>query len=609
MWHRVIARLNPDVSLAGAQAAAPLLERQVEAIHPMSGQTGTWGIQLASLQRANTDPAARRSLLVLMAAAGFVLLIMCVNISGLLLARGISRRGEMATRMALGATRARIVRQLMIESLILSAGAGVLALLFARGGIDLIAVFRPADSQGLHAKYTRLSDFAHVRLGTLVLLFNLVLALVCGAVFGLIPALRTACRSLALSPRGTTESAPVGTRSGLRLCQTRSLLVVGQTALAIVLLAGAGLMLRSFVRLMTTKIGFESVGLLTLQATTPQGLSSEAWNSAVQQIEQRIGSIPGVKSVCVANATPLSSSYDHSLVSLPQAGSENGPADVLIGVHQASPGYLRALQVPLIAGRWFTEEDVKGAKRVVVINEAMARRYWHGTDPVGRELDLSMAIEPGYAPVEIVGVVGDVKYDDMAAEFGNDIYVPYLQFGYPCYCFAIRTAGDPLSMIAPVREAVGAVNRELPISDVMTMEQRIANSTSRTKFLAVLLALFAMLALALAVTGVYGLIAYSVAQRTREIGIRMALGARSSQVLRQTMCQGMRLIIIGSVIGAIAACALNRLMHSLLYGVSATDPLTFGAVALLLAVAALLACYIPARRASRIDPMAALRCE
>ncbi|RPJ18796.1 MAG: FtsX-like permease family protein [Planctomycetaceae bacterium] len=239
----------------------------------------------------------------------------------------------------------------------------------------------------------------------------------------------------------------------------------------------------------------------------------------------------------------------------------------------------------------------------------MARRYWPDTGPVGHDLDLSLAIEPGYAPVEIVGVVGDVKYDDMAAEFGNDIYVPYLQFGYPCYYFTLRTVGDPLSMIAAVREAVVAVNRELPISDVMTMEQRIANSTSRTRFLAVLLALFAMLALGLAVTGVYGLIAYSVAQRTREIGIRMALGARSSQVLRQTMCQGMRLVIMGGVIGASAACILNRLMHSLLYGVSATDPLTFSAVALLLAIAALLACYIPARRASRIDPMAALRCE
>jgi predicted permease len=607
LWHQVLARLNPEISLAAAQAAVAPLEKQIETVYPMPDQTSTWGIQLASLQKANTDPAIRRSLLVLLAAVGFVLLITCVNIGGLLLARGISRQGEVATRMALGAIRARVIRQLLIESLVLSAGAGVLALLFARGGIDLMAAFRPADSQGFHIRYARLPDFGEIGLGTPVLLFNFVLALVCGAIFGLVPALRTTRRSLAPLPRGTTESAPVGTWLGLR--QVRSLLVVGQTALAIVLLVGAGLMLRSFVRLMTTKIGFEPAGLLTLQVTAPQGLSSGAWGSAVQQVEQRIAFLPGVQSVCAADATPLSGSYDHSLVQLQQPGSENGQMEVPIGVHRASPGYLRTLQVPLRAGRWFTEQDVNGAKRVAVINETMTRRYWPGTDPVGQNLDLSMAIEPGYAPVEIVGVVGDVKYDDMAAKFGNDIYVPYLQSGYPLYCLTVRTAGDPLSLVAAVRQAVAAVERELPISDVMTMAQRMANSTSRTRFIAVLLALFATLALVLAVTGLYGLIAYSVAQRTREIGIRMALGARSSQVLCLTLGQGMWLVVVGGGVGVAAALALTRLMGSLLYEVSAADPLTFAAVALLLALAALLACYIPARRAARIDPMVALRCD
>jgi len=603
LWHQVLARLNPQVSLAAAQAAIAPLEKQIETVYPMSDQTSTWGMRLACLQKANTDPAIRRSLLVLSAAVGFVLLITCVNVGGLLLARGISRQGEVATRMALGATRARVIRQLLIESLTLSVVAGVLALLFARGGIGLMAAFRPADSQGFHVQYARLPDFGEIRLGTPVLLFNFVLALVCGAVFGLVPALRTTRRSLALSLRGTTESAPVGTGSALRRCQARSLLVVGQTALAIVLLVGAGLMLRSFVRLMTTRIGFEPAGLLTLQVNAPQGLSSAAWGSAVQQVEQRIASIPGVRSVCVADATPLSGSYDHSLVALRQPGSENGQTDVLIGVHRASPGYIHTLQVPLLAGRWFTEQDVHGAKRTVVINEAMARRYWPGTDPVGHELDLSMAIEPGYAPVEIVGVVGDVKYDDMAAAFGNDIYVPYLQSSYPLYCLTVRTAGDPLSMVAAVRQTVAAVERELPVSDVMTMAQRMANSTSRTRFIAVLLALFAVLSLVLAVTGLYGLIAYSVAQRTREIGIRMALGAQSSQVLCLTLCQGMRLVVLGGVIGVAAALILTRLMRSLLYEVSAADPLTFAAVALLLALAAVLACYLPARRAAKIDPM------
>jgi len=609
MWHQVLARLNPGISLAAAQAAVTPLEKEIETIYPMSDQTTTWGIRLASLQRANTDPAIRRSLLVLSAAVGFVLLITCVNVTGLLLARGISRQGEVTTRVALGATRARIVRQLLIESLVLSIAAGVLALFFTWESIDLMAVFRPADSQGFHVQYARLPDFGKMRLGTPVLLFNFVLALVCGVIFGLVPALRATRRSLAPSPRGTTESAPAGTWSSLRLCRGRSLLVVGQMALAIMLLVGAGLMLQSFVRLTTTKIGFEPAGLLTLQVSMSQGLSSEAWSSAVQQIEQRIALIPGVQWVCAADATPLSGSYDHSLVMLRQPGSDSGQTEVPIGVHRASPGYLRTLQVPLLAGRWFTEQDVRGAKRVVVINEAMARRYWPGTDPVGQEVDLSMAIEPGYAPVEIVGVAGDVKYDDMAAKFGNDIYVPYLQSGYPCYYWTVRTRGDPLSLVAAVRQTVAAVDRELPVSDVMTMEQRIANSTSRTRFIAVLLGLFAVLALSLAVMGLYGLIAYSVAQRTREIGIRMALGAQSSQVLRLTLRQGMRLVVIGGAVGVAASLALTRLMRSLLYEVSAADPLTFAGVALLLLGAALLACYVPARRAARIDPMVALRYE
>jgi len=610
MWHQVLARLSPGISLAAAQTAVASLEKEIETVYPMSDQTSTWGIRLASLQRANTDPAIRRSLLVLSAAVGVVLLITCVNVAGLLLARSISRQAEVATRVALGATRARIIRQLLIESLVLSVGAGVLALFVACEGIDLIAAFRPADSQGFHLQqYARLPDFGQMRLDTPVLLFNFILALICGAVFGLVPALRTTRRSLAPSVRGTTESAPAGAWSSLRPCRARSILVVGQTALAIMLLVGAGLMLRSFLRLMTTKIGFEPAGLLTLQVSMPQGLSGEAWSSAVQQIEQRIASIPGVQSACAADATPLSGSYDRSLVTLRQPGSESGPTEVPIGVHRASPGYLRTLQVPLLAGRWFTEQDVHGAKRVVVINEAMARRYWPGADPVGHELDLSMAIEPGYSPAEIVGVVGDVKYDDMAAKFGNDIYVPYLQSGYPCYYWTVRTGGDPLSLVAAVRHSMAAVERDLPVSNVMTMEQRMADSTSRTRFIAVLLGSFAVLALALAVTGLYGLIAYSVAQRTREIGIRMALGAQSSQVLRLTLRQGMRLVVIGGAVGVAASLALTRLMRSLLYEVSAADPLTFAGVALLLLAVALLACYVPARRAARIDPMTALRYE
>jgi putative ABC transport system permease protein len=609
LWHGVLARLDPSVSLAAAQAAVAPLAKQIEKTYPTSDQTRTWGVRLVSLQKANTDPVLGRSLWVLSAAVVFVLLITCVNIAGLLLARGVRRQGEVATRMALGATRARIIRQLLVESLVLSAGAGALALLFARASIGLMAAFRPADSQGLHALYTRLPDLGGIGFHAPVWLFNATLAILCGVVFGLVPALRATRGSLSPAARGATDSAPVGAGSLLRLGQARSLLVVGQTALAIILLVGAGLMLRSFVCLMTTTVGFDPSDLLTVQLHAPRGLSGEAWNSAVQRIEQGFASIPGVTSACVADAAPLSSSFDRSFVVLQQPGSDKGPAEVLVGIHRASAAYLRTLHIPLLAGRWLTEQDIQGAKRVVVINQTMARRYWPGADAVGRQLDLGMAIEPGYAPVEIVGVVGDVKYDDMAAEFGHDLYVPYLQSGYPCYHLTLRTACDPLSVVAAVRRTVTAVDGELPVFDVMTMAQRMAQSTSRTRFIAILLAMFAALALALAVLGLYGLIAYAVAQRTREIGIRMALGARPSQVLGLTLRQGMVLVVIGGAIGVVAALALTRLMASLLYEVRASDPLTFAAVVLLLAFAALLACYVPARRAARIDPMEALRCE
>jgi putative ABC transport system permease protein len=609
LWHQVLARIRPGMSLAAAQAAVKPLEKQIESVYPISDPASAWRLRLVPLQEASTDPAIRRSLLVLLAAVGFVLLITCVNVGGLLLARGIGRQAEVATRMALGATRGCIIRQLLIESLILSAGAGALALLFARGSINVMAAFRPAEGHAFFVQYARLPDFGQIRLGAPVWLFNAALAMLCGVLFGLVPALRATHRSLAPSARGATDSAPVGVGSRLHLGHVRNLLVVGQTALAIVLLVGAVLMLRSLVCLTTTPIGFEPADLLTLQVHIPQGQSVEAWGAAVQQMEQRMASAPGVSSVCVADAAPLSSSFDRSIVSLRQLGSENGPEEVPVGVHRASPGYLQTLHIPLVAGRWFTEQDVRGAKRVVVINRTMARRYWPGTDPVGQTLDLGMAIEPGYAPVEIIGVVGDVKYDDMAAAFGHDLYVPYLQSGYPCYHLTLRTAGDPLSLVTAARRVVAAVDGDLPVSDVMTMAQRISHSTSRTTFIALLLASFAVLALVLAVMGLYGLIAYSVAQRTREIGIRMALGARPSQVLGLTLCQGLRLVALGGAIGVAAALALTRLMASLLYGVGATDPLTFVAVVLVLAGAGLVACAIPARRAARIDPMEALRCE
>lgn len=609
MWHRVIGRLNPGISLSAAQAAIAPLEKEIKQIYPMRDQASTWGIQLTSLQKANTDPGLRRSLLVLFGAVGFVLVIACVNVASLLLARGMSRDSEIMTRMALGATRTRIVRQLLVENLVLSIGAGVFALFLAHWGIALMAVLRPADNLESFARSVQLPDFGEIRLGIPVLLFNFILALACVAAFGLVPALRTTRRSLASSLRGSTEFAPVGAWSSLRLCRARSLLVVWQTALALVLLTGAGLMMRSFARLINTEIGFEPGHLLTMRINKPQGLDGNAWGHLVQQIEQRITSISAVKSACVANAAPLSGTYDRSIMPLQVPGPQGGRTDVFIGIHKTSPGYLNTLQVPLLAGRWFTEQDIDGAKRVAVINAATAQKYFSGTDPVGRQVDLSMAISPDYKPVEIVGVVGDVKYDGMSAEIGSNVYVPCLQSGYPGYFLIVRTVGDPMSMASAVRSVVTSLDRDLPVTNMMTMKQRIADSVSRTRFIAVLLGLFAGLALLLAVIGLYGLMACSVVRRTREFGIRIALGACPADVLRLTLCEGIRLLAVGGIVGLTASFALTRLLQGLLYEVSSVDPLTFAIVLLLLALVGILACYIPARRAAKANPMEALRYE
>lgn len=608
MWHRVLARLQPSTNLVAARASLDLLEQQLESILPVSSEKEAYGIHLVPFREAVTDPVIRRSLWMLAAAVGFVLLIACVNVANLLLARAAAREREIAVRLALGATRGQLLRQLLAESLLLAAVSGAVALLFARWAIDSMSAFQPADSFGSHADYARLPDFGAIHLSTPALAFNCCVALGCGVIFGLFPAWRSVRGSLSPALHRSTNQS-MGAYHGLRLRGVRSLLVVAETALALMLMVGAGLMVHSFARLTTTRIGFDPQHLLTFRLDQPRGLPDPAQQLFFQQVVERVGAIRGVESVCLANAAPLSGSYDRSFMVVPSAGKDGGRVEAFIGIHLASQEYLHTLRIPLVRGRWFTDQDRHGTPLVAVINETAARKYWPGMEPVGQVIDLSPALGPDFPKVEVVGVIGDVKYDQMSVEMGANVYLSYRQSGYPGYYVTLRTSGDLLAATEAVRSAVAALSSEVPVYDLMTMEQRMANSTSRTKFNALLLLAFALLAVVLAAVGLYGVVAYSVTQRTREIGIRMALGARATDVLRLIVRQGMHLVLTGGLVGLAGALALTRLLRGLLFGVSATDPLTFAAIPVLLAGIALLACYLPARRAAKVDPMVALRCE
>jgi predicted permease len=610
MWHQVLARLNPGLTLAGAQSGLSVTEKQLESAYPPPARVGaaTWGLKLAPLQRALTDPAVRRSLWVLFAAVGFLLLIACVNVTNLLLARGAARQSEMAIRLALGATRWHLARQLFLESLLLAVFAGTVALLLAGWGAGLLAAFQPADTYSHFSAHARLPDFAAIHLSAPVLALNSGIALGCGVIFGLIPAWRAVHRPLNPVLHRSTNGG-TGASHGLRWLSGRGLLVAGETGLALVLLVGAGLMLRSLARLTATQIGFDPVNLLTFRLDKPTGMPAEASARFFQQVLERVATLPGVQSACLANATPLAGTFDRSVALLPPSGADGKRTEAPVGVHHASSDYLRTLRVPLLRGQWFTEQDRSGAKLVAVINQTMARRYWPNRDPIGQRLDLSPAMGPDYPVVEIIGVVGDVKYDDLAAETGADLYLSYLQCSYPGYHVTLRTQKDPSSVVGAVRQTLAALNPEVPLYDLKTMRQRMDNSASRLEFNTLLLVLFALLALGLSATGLYGLVAYSVAQRTREIGVRMALGAPARGVVGLVVWQGMRMVLVGGLVGLGAALGLTRFLRSLLYEVKAADPLTFAGVVLVLALAALLACYLPARRAAKVHPMEALRCE
>jgi predicted permease len=588
----VVARLKPNVTLEQAQAEMSTISNRLEQQYPEENKG--WGARVIPLQEDLVGDI-RPALLVLFSAVGFVLLIACANVANLMLARGANRQKEIALRIALGATRGRVVRQLLTETVLLALLGGVLAFLIAGWGAEV----QVSLSSG------SLPNPGDIGIDRWTLGFTMLISLAAGIVAGIAPALQ-----FTKAEMSETLKQGTGRTGGSSIKQrTRKALVVCEVALSLILLIGAGLMIRSFWKLQNVDPGFDTGNTLTLTV----GLSPNRYSEPSQQLAfldrvlEQISAQPGVVSVGATSTLPLTGSgskQPFTVEGRPAAAVAEQP---LAQTRYVTPDYFRAMGVPLRQGRFFSDQDRENGIQVVIISEAMARQLWPGQDPIGKRLTPSFHLEQG--PREVVGVVGDVKSSVLETMPAATMYLPYRQAPRPYMIFVARTASDPQSFIQPLSRAIYSVDREQALTSVRTMEQVLTDSLSGRRFNMTLLIVFAALALILAAVGVYGVINYSVALRRRELGIRMALGAKTTDILRLVLGQGLTLTLIGVGVGLLGAYILTRLMASLLYGVAATDLLTFASVSGVLIVVGLLASYLPARRATKVDPVIALRSE
>jgi putative ABC transport system permease protein len=533
----------------------------------------------------------------MLGAVGFVLLIACANVANLLLSQATSREKEIALRSALGARRGRITRQLLTESLLLALLGSVLGLGLAWLGIKALIAISPRD----------LISFQTVGLNVPVLLWTLGISVLTGIIFGLAPALHISRLNLndTLKEGGKSESAQA---SGSR--RLRSALVVTEIALAMVLLASAGLLIKSFARLQQVDRGFNTDKILTMVVPLLDAKYSQDPQCIaffVQTLD-RVRALPGVRSAGMINFLPLygglGSGTDFKIEGRPEPPPGQGPS---CDVRSVDAGYFPTMGIPLLRGRNFSDLEQKEARHVILINDALARKYFPNEDPIGKRLDVDMFDERFWAP--IVGVVGNVRYDSLIDESPPAVYFPHPDLTYSFMTLVIRTDGEPSAIAPAVQRQIRSLDPNQPISDVRTMDQVMSEWVSRSRFNTLLLGLFAGLATLLSAVGIFGVMNYSVALRTRELGLRLAIGAQPRQVLLLVLRQGLLLTIFGVVLGLVAAFALTRLLSGLLFGVDAVDVSTFTTISFLLVIVSLLACYLPARRAMRIDPLQALRYE
>src|SRR5215469_4586362 len=601
--YHAIARLKPGVSLTQAQANMNSIAAQIEQQY---SESRGWGVAVISLHD-QVVKYARPTLIVLLAAVGLVLLIACANVANLLLVRATGRQKETAIRTALGASRSRLARQFLVESLLLSITGAFAGLVFAPLASRILVLLTPPDAPHVEG----------VRINGLVMMFSAGLALGTGLVFGLVPMFSSARVKLNESLKDTTQAASGGARER----RLRDLLVVGEFGLSLALLAGAGLMIKALTHLHHVDLGFNPDHLLTVKVPLegPQYQQTEKQAGFFHDLVARIGALPGVESASLSRGVPVRNWDGQNFITAenpdPAAGEVPDANYVVVGPH-----YFKTMQIPIIRGRIFSDFDTQSSEPAAIISQSLGTKYWPGQDPIGKRLKISGDADDNTQPWRtVVGVAGNVRSDGQYWPFRPEIYVPYTQFPWILYPrnIVVRATVEPLAIVPEIRRQVAALDKDVPVSDVATMEEITAGPVQQGKAVMWLLGSLATVALVLSAIGIYSVISYSVSQRTREIGIRMALGASDGGVASMVVRQGLLLALIGLGAGLLGAAAMGHIFSALpfkvrlllLFDVRPTDPLVLGTVSVVLTVVALLACLLPARRAAKVDPIVALRYE
>ncbi len=588
----LLGRLRAGESLAATQAELDAIDARYQNQFHGFVDSGKIGISAVPLAESLVGPL-RAGFTVLLAAVGFILLIACANVANLLLARATSRQREMALRKALGASGGRLVRQLLSESLLLSILGGAIGVALAAAMVPALRSFSPGSVPRL----------AQTSLDGSVLIFSLLLSVVTGILFGLVPALQSSAGNL----HETLKDGGRGSADGAHRGKFRNALVVAEMAIALILICGAGLLLQSFSKIMNVNPGFSPANVMTLFINLPPNHygQPDAQKQFYRQLDERVGTIPGVESVGFSSYLPLGGPVRMVYFCAEGAVCQGIGKDPLIALRQVTPGYFDALRTPLLRGRVFTARDRDSSPPVAVVNQSVADRYWPGQDPISKHIANSRDM----VQREVIGVVANVKFSSLEAQSSEEMYFPMDQVAAPFATLIVRSQSNPESVVAAVRAKMAELDSTLSFSNASSMDTVVEQSVAQPRMLSEFVGVFAIFALLLSAIGIYGVMAYSVAARSQEMGIRMSLGANPSDILKLVVRQGMRLALVGVGIGLAASLALNRLISGLLFNVSSSNPATFAIAAATLSITALAACYIPAHRATKVDPMRVLRHE